>query len=175
MYQPKGAKLTGRAAYCDAVSRLPCDILIFARQSCVMSPHKPCVILKVWLVSWSLAHFMTAFLEELHYVLYDIYIGTNIQKFHMMVDFWPNFILNPQTSQKPNSKPQFKFILDWSPQRFSTSEGILSPALTELSSIFPKKMLFGNLFWIKHFSAFFVESAHYFKREYIKYLSSLLE
>ena len=115
MYQPKGAKLTGRAAYCDAVSRLPCDILIFARQSCVMSPHRPCVILKVWLVSWSLAHFTTAFLEELHCVLYDIYIGTNIQKFHMMVDFWPNFILNPQTSQKPNSKPQFKFILDWSP------------------------------------------------------------
>ena len=62
-YQPKGAKLTGRAAYCDAVGRLPCDILIFARQSCVMSPHKPCVILKVWLVSWSLAHFTTAFLR----------------------------------------------------------------------------------------------------------------
>ena len=109
VYQPKGAKLTGRAAYCDAVGRLPCDILIFARQSCVMSPHKPCVILKVWLVSWSLAHFMTAFLEELHYVLYDIYIGTNIQKFHMIVDFWPNFILNPHTCQKPNSKPQFKY------------------------------------------------------------------
>ena len=44
-----------------------------------------------------------------YYMIYTIYIGTNIQKFHMMVDFWLNFILNPQTSQKPNSKPQFQF------------------------------------------------------------------
>ena len=116
MYQPKGAKLTGRAAYCDAVGRLPCDILIFARQSCVMSPHKPCVILKVWLVSWSLAHFMTAFLEELHYVLYDIYNIHRYQYPKIPYDGWFLAELHFEPKNLPKTKLQTSIqVLDWSP------------------------------------------------------------
>ena len=45
----------------------------------------------------------------------------------------------PDSNDGTHKYPQSSNV---SQQRFSTSEGILSPAFTELSSIFPKKMLF---------------------------------